>query len=205
MQKVAIIGTGLIGRAWAICFARGGFEARLWDAVPVAVENAVGYIEPILSDLAQSDLLNGSTPPEVLRRLVPCATMESALEGTVYVQESTPERLEDKIAVFRAIGASAPPRCDSREFDLCAPALDLHRRMPRPRACHRCPSDQPAIPCARLRSGARAMDQRGRDQTDRRTHSLDRPGADPHDARDSRLPDEPHADGAAQRGLPSCQ
>ena len=59
MRKVAIIGTGFIGRAWAICFARGGYEARLWDAVPAAVDNAVGYIEPILDDLAANDLLGG--------------------------------------------------------------------------------------------------------------------------------------------------
>lgn len=108
MRKAAIIGTGFIGRAWAICFARAGFEARLWDAFPAAVEGAIGYIEPILSDLAESDLLNGSPPAEVLQRLVPCPSMESALDGVIYVQESTPERLEDKIAVFRALGENAP-------------------------------------------------------------------------------------------------
>lgn len=109
MRKVAIIGTGFIGRAWAICFARGGYEARLWDAVPAAVDNAVGYIEPILDDLAANDLLGGYSRAEVLARLMPCATMAEALDGAVYVQESTPERVEDKIAVFRAITQVAAP------------------------------------------------------------------------------------------------
>lgn len=103
MKKVAIIGTGFIGRAWAIVFARAGYEARLWDAVPEAVDNAVGYIEPILDDLAGSDLLGGSSRQAVIERLVPCSSMAEALEGARYVQESTPERIEDKIAVFRAI------------------------------------------------------------------------------------------------------
>lgn len=109
MRKVAIIGTGFIGRAWAICFARGGYEARLWDAVPAAVENAVGYIEPILDDLAANDLLNGHSKAEVLSRLVPCPTMAEALAGAAYVQESTPERVEDKIAVFKAITEHVSP------------------------------------------------------------------------------------------------
>jgi len=109
MRKVAIIGTGFIGRAWAICFARAGFEARLWDANPAAVDGAVSYIEPILDDLADNDLLMGSAKADVLRRLVPCATMGEALSGAVYVQESSPERLDDKIAVFRAITSSADP------------------------------------------------------------------------------------------------
>jgi len=109
MRKVAIIGTGFIGRAWAICFARAGFEARLWDANPTAVDGAVGYIEPILDDLAASDLLGSSEKREVLRRLVSCSSMAAALDGAGYVQESTPERLEDKIAVFRAITEVAAP------------------------------------------------------------------------------------------------
>lgn len=109
MLKVAIIGTGFIGRAWAICFARGGYEARLWDAVPAAVDNAVRYIEPILDDLVVNDLLNGHAKSDVLRRLVPCATMAEALDGAIYVQESTPERVEDKIAVFGAITKIVSP------------------------------------------------------------------------------------------------
>jgi 3-hydroxyacyl-CoA dehydrogenase len=109
MRKVAIIGTGFIGRAWAICFARAGFEARLWDANPAAVDNAVGYIEPILDDLAENDLLGGHSKHNVLHRLAPCASMAAALDGAGYVQESTPERIEDKIAVFRAITEAAAP------------------------------------------------------------------------------------------------
>ena len=30
-QKIAIIGSGLIGRAWAIAFARGGWRVALYD------------------------------------------------------------------------------------------------------------------------------------------------------------------------------
>lgn len=107
MRRVAIIGTGFIGRAWAICFARAGFEARLWDADAAAVDNAVGYIDPILDDLAEHDLLGGSAKADVLRRLVPCTTMAEALDGAFYVQESAPERLADKIAVFGEMGELA--------------------------------------------------------------------------------------------------
>ncbi len=31
MQIVAVAGAGLIGRAWAITFARAGCHVRLWD------------------------------------------------------------------------------------------------------------------------------------------------------------------------------
>ena len=31
MAKVAVIGSGFVGRAWAISFARAGCEVALWD------------------------------------------------------------------------------------------------------------------------------------------------------------------------------
>ncbi|MGH8731551.1 MAG: 3-hydroxyacyl-CoA dehydrogenase NAD-binding domain-containing protein, partial [Burkholderiales bacterium] len=31
MEKVAIIGAGLIGRAWAMVFARAGHSVKLYD------------------------------------------------------------------------------------------------------------------------------------------------------------------------------
>jgi L-gulonate 3-dehydrogenase len=108
MRKVAIIGTGFIGRAWAICFVRGGFEARLWDPDPQAVAKAVGYIQPILDDLQARDLLGGLTPGEAAERLFPCETLAAALEGVEYVQESAPETLDTKVALFSEISGRAP-------------------------------------------------------------------------------------------------
>ncbi len=34
MTNVAVVGAGLIGRAWAIVFARAGFSVTLWDRFP---------------------------------------------------------------------------------------------------------------------------------------------------------------------------
>jgi L-arabinonolactonase len=38
MSKIAIIGSGFVGRAWAISFARAGHEIDLWDEDPQAPE-----------------------------------------------------------------------------------------------------------------------------------------------------------------------
>ena len=59
MGKVAIIGSGFIGRAWAISFARAGNEVALWDEAPAAPDAALAYIADLLPDLAANDLLNG--------------------------------------------------------------------------------------------------------------------------------------------------
>ena len=45
MEKVAIIGTGLIGRAWAMVFARAGHTVKLYDSAPGATDKAIGLID----------------------------------------------------------------------------------------------------------------------------------------------------------------
>ena len=63
---VAIVGSGLIGRAWSIAFARAGWRVRLWDPDPVASETALGTIESLLADLAAQEMLNGAAATDVL-------------------------------------------------------------------------------------------------------------------------------------------
>jgi L-gulonate 3-dehydrogenase len=109
MSKIAIIGSGLVGRSWAISFARAGHDAFLWDAEQGAAEKAIAYIEQILPDLEANDLLRGSTPAQVLARLHVARTAEEALAGAIYAQESTPERVEIKREVYARLDAIADP------------------------------------------------------------------------------------------------
>ena len=108
MTKVAVIGSGFVGRAWAISFARAGCEVALWDQDKEASGKAFAYIERLLPDLEANDLLNGSAAGEVAARIRVAATLESALEGAVHVQENTPEDVEVKRAVFARLDAAAP-------------------------------------------------------------------------------------------------
>ncbi len=42
--ETAVIGTGFVGRAWAISFARSGANVRLWDQAEGAARQATQYI-----------------------------------------------------------------------------------------------------------------------------------------------------------------
>ena len=109
MTKVAIIGAGLIGRAWAISFARAGHEVALTDAQPGAVDKALAFVDGALDQLAGYDLLNGAPPPEVRARIRAAAGLAEALAGAVHVQENTPEEIEVKRAIFAELDRLAPP------------------------------------------------------------------------------------------------
>jgi len=108
MQNIAIIGTGLIGRSWAMVFARAGHPVRIWDAEPRAAQAAMGIIAERLQDLAAAGLL-AETPAVVAARITPATSMAECLAGAAHVQENGPERLEAKIALFAAMDAVCPP------------------------------------------------------------------------------------------------
>ncbi len=105
----AVIGSGFIGRAWAISFARSGSAVRIWDQADGAAAKALDYIAGVLEDLAQNDLLNGAAPATVLARITPAATLAEAVADAQHVQENTPEVLATKIKVFEALDAAARP------------------------------------------------------------------------------------------------
>ena len=108
-MNTAIIGSGFVGRAWAISFARAGHEVRLWDADPQALQPALDFIAGVLPDLEANDLLNGATPDAVRARLHPVSDLAEALAGADHVQENTPEKVEVKREVFARLDALAPP------------------------------------------------------------------------------------------------
>lgn len=107
MANVAIIGSGFIGRAWAISFARAGHDVRMWDQAPAATSGARDYIAGVLGDLAANDLLRGQAVDDVLGRMTIVAELGEALADAVHIQENTPENLEVKREVFSRIDALA--------------------------------------------------------------------------------------------------
>jgi 3-hydroxyacyl-CoA dehydrogenase len=109
VTKAAVIGSGFVGRAWAISFARARCEVALWDQDKDAPGKALAYVERLLPDLEKNDLLSGSLAAEVAARIHVAPTLESALEGVVHVQENTPEDVDVKRAVFARLDAAAPP------------------------------------------------------------------------------------------------
>jgi 3-hydroxyacyl-CoA dehydrogenase len=110
MEKVAIIGTGLIGRAWAMVFARAGHTVKLYDSTPGASEKAIGLIREGLEELQQFGLIKDSADA-VMKRVSGAATLAEAVRDADYVQENTSERLDVKREVYRQLDEAAPAHC----------------------------------------------------------------------------------------------
>jgi L-gulonate 3-dehydrogenase len=106
-DKIAIVGAGLIGRAWSMVFARAGREVALYDVDRRVLPAALATIKGNLADLAANGLIDG--PDVALGRIVPTESLDDALRGASYVQENGPEDLAIKRALFRELDAKTMP------------------------------------------------------------------------------------------------
>jgi 3-hydroxyacyl-CoA dehydrogenase len=106
-ERVAIVGSGLIGRAWAMVFAGGGCEVALYDVVPGVAEKARALVGEGLGELAANGLVADAKAAAARVRSV--AGLAEALDGATFVQENTPETVEAKRAIFAELDKLAPP------------------------------------------------------------------------------------------------
>jgi 3-hydroxyacyl-CoA dehydrogenase len=108
MTQVAVVGAGLIGRAWSIVFARAGFDVALWDPFPQQTQAALGFIAERLPELQEAGLLS-EAPNTVIARIRPMTQLADALRNAEHVQENGPERVDAKQALFAELDRIASP------------------------------------------------------------------------------------------------
>jgi L-gulonate 3-dehydrogenase len=106
-RPVACVGVGTVGRAWAATFAASGREVRLFDHSRSVCETAVAWVTEALASFESSGLISSSR--EACARVSISLDLTTALAQTEYVQESVPEDLATKRAVFSELDRWANP------------------------------------------------------------------------------------------------
>ncbi len=104
--RVAALGAGLIGRSWAALFLAAGHDVAVFDSSPEAealVRSAVEQAWPVLRQLG---LTTADAPTGVLEF---CVDAARAVEGAGFVQESIPERVPLKHALYAEIEDALEP------------------------------------------------------------------------------------------------
>jgi len=104
---VAIVGAGLIGRAWAVVFARAGWTVRLTDPHGPTLGAAPGLIRDELHALQAHGLVDD--PEGSAARVSTASDLADAVAQADFVQENGPETVEAKQALFAELDRLAPP------------------------------------------------------------------------------------------------
>lgn len=105
ITNVAVIGAGLIGRSWAMVFARGGASVRLWDQDAEQPRRALALISRSLADMEAAGLVSGAA--QIAARIAVAPTLAEAVQGADFVQENIAELAQPKQDLFASIEALA--------------------------------------------------------------------------------------------------
>ncbi|MDB5480533.1 MAG: 3-hydroxyacyl-CoA dehydrogenase [Caulobacteraceae bacterium] len=105
IQRVAVIGAGVIGASWAALFLAKGLDVVATDVAPDAEAKLRSFVDAAWPDLETLGLATGATRA----RLEFKADMATAVQGADLVQENGPERLAFKQELYGALDKLLPP------------------------------------------------------------------------------------------------
>jgi 3-hydroxybutyryl-CoA dehydrogenase len=100
VERIAIIGAGLMGHGIAQVFAVAGAQVTIHDPVTEVLGSVRARVTSNLAALGRD--------PEPAGRIALADTLEGAVDGADFVFEAAPEKLELKRAIFERLDAAAP-------------------------------------------------------------------------------------------------
>ena len=142
IERTAIVGGGIIGRSWAIVYARAGLPVAVYDRLPETRARMRGMLAEAL---AQSTALVGDAAAQgaVLDRISIAYDLADAVRGADFVHECIEEKLDSKVAIFAELDRLTKPSAilatTTSSFPVSSFATDLPSRQ-------RCIVVHPATP-----------------------------------------------------------
>lgn len=98
---IAVVGAGLVGSGWALVFARAKHQVRIYDPDATVRSRILPWAQSSANELELAGLIPDAS--EVLACLTVCSTLEEALAGASYIQESVFETVDAKKVACQAI------------------------------------------------------------------------------------------------------
>ncbi|KWI39093.1 3-hydroxyacyl-CoA dehydrogenase NAD-binding domain-containing protein [Burkholderia stagnalis] len=105
INRIAIIGTGVIGASWAALFLARGLDVVATDIAPDAEPKLRAFVDAAWPALEQF----GITPGASRSRLRFTASLDEAVTGSDFVQENGPERIDFKKDLYKHLDATLAP------------------------------------------------------------------------------------------------
>jgi len=103
-EKIGIVGSGLIGKSWAMIFASEGFSVVLYDVDQSQVNKAIKDIREELVQFEEAGTLRGKLTAAAQADMISGTdSLETCVKGAKYIQECVPESLELKKKVWGSI------------------------------------------------------------------------------------------------------
>ena len=108
IEKIGVVGAGTMGNGIAQVFAQSGFDVRLCDAIPAALDRARGTIEKSLGRFVEKGKLSSEDRDATLGRLSTGSDLDG-LADVDYVVEAIAEDIAAKRTVFERLDSITRP------------------------------------------------------------------------------------------------
>ncbi|XP_074662608.1 lambda-crystallin-like [Tubulanus polymorphus] len=103
-ELICIVGSGLVGRSWAMIFASADYDVVLYDISESQTTSAIEDIKQQLQNLEKIGYLKGKSNADHQFSLISTSTdLAAALKGAKYCQECVPDDVELKKKVHSQI------------------------------------------------------------------------------------------------------
>lgn len=108
IQTVTVLGAGTMGHGIAHGTISAGYETRLFDVSDAQLAKARTQIESILKKSVELGKLAANDVDAAMARLTTTSDVATALNGTEFIIEAAPEKIDLKVKLFADIDAHAP-------------------------------------------------------------------------------------------------
>ncbi|MGB8957207.1 MAG: 3-hydroxyacyl-CoA dehydrogenase family protein [Tumebacillaceae bacterium] len=109
IQKIAVIGSGVMGHGIAQLYAMAGYRVFVHDIGQELLDRAAGWIENNLSLLVQEGVLTQQAAREASRHIQFTTDLEAAVRDADFITEVIPEVLELKWELYAKLEQYAKP------------------------------------------------------------------------------------------------
>jgi len=109
IEKVAVIGAGMMGPGIAAVIALAGFDVTLIGKRPDRVEDGMKKAHAVMDQLLNSDLTTASAVARAKLAVRGTTDLDVAVQGVQLVIEAISENLELKQQLFQCLDRLTPP------------------------------------------------------------------------------------------------
>lgn len=109
IERVAVVGAGLMGFGVAVEFARFGYPVSMYNTREETSRKAMAQAREALDLMAETELTTAAEADEAYGRLQPTTDVAEAVRGADFVHEAVPEILTLKQEVFARVDELCPP------------------------------------------------------------------------------------------------
>lgn len=110
IERIAVVGSGLMGHAIALDFSLGGYEVIMNDKDEISLQRAMEEVRSDLDRMAQMKMVTPVQVRNALGNLSCSPDLREAVANVDFVVEAVFENLEAKQELFKRLDIAAPER-----------------------------------------------------------------------------------------------